>query len=82
MRWRAFRGWGEGEGTVVIMGDNRQLRIENMELWKVEVKAKLNNMIEAVKRKAQRVEVGTNATSFSQKVNEAREENERQKVTV
>ena len=40
VRWRAVRGWVEGEGAVVIMGDYRQLRIDKMELWKIEVKAK------------------------------------------
>ena len=24
VRWTAVKGWGEGEGAVVIMGDNRQ----------------------------------------------------------
>ena len=81
-RWRAVRGWGEGEGAVVIMGDNRQLRIDKMELWKVEVKAKLNNAIETAMRNAQEAEEGTAETSFSKKVNEAGEENERQTVTI
>ena len=77
VRWRAVRGWGEGEGAVVIMGDNRQLRIDKMELWKVEVKSKLNNTIEAAMRNSQKAEEGTDEKSFSQKVNEAGEENER-----
>ena len=64
------------------MGDNRQLRIDKMELWKVEVKAKLNNSIEAAMRNTQKAEAGTDETSFSQKVNEAGEENERQTVTI
>ncbi len=75
-------GWGEGEGAVVIMGDNRQLRIDKMELWKDEVKAKLNNAIEAAMRNAQKAEEGTDKTSFSQKVKEAGEEKERQRVTI
>ena len=54
--WRAVKGWGEGEGDVVIMGDNRQLRIDKMELWKVEVKEKLNDAIEAAMRNAQEAE--------------------------
>ncbi len=65
VRWRAVRGWGEGEGAVVIMGDNRQLRIDKMELWKVEVKAKLNNAMEAGMRNEQKVEEGTDKKSFS-----------------
>ena len=64
------------------MGDNRQLRIDKMELWKVEVKAKLNSAIEAAMRNAQEAEEGKDETSFSQKVNGAGEENERQTVTI
>ncbi len=68
MRWRDVRGCGEGEGAVVIMGDNRQLKIDKMELWKVEVKEKLNNTIETAMRNAQKAEEGTDETSVSQKV--------------
>ncbi len=47
-----------------------------MELWKVEVKDKLSKAIEAAMRNAQEAEEGLDKTTFSQKVNEAGEENE------
>ena len=46
------------------------------------MKAELNNAIEEAMRNAQKAEEEMDETSFSQKVNEAGEENERQRVTI
>ena len=80
--WRAVQGRGEGEGAVVIMGDKRQLRIDKMELWQVEVKNKLQLAIEAAMENARKVQEGENEILFSEKVNRTAEENNNQPVVI
>ena len=65
-----------------MMGDNRQLRIDKMELWRVEVNEKLNTAIESAMRNAQEAEKGLVEVTFSQKVNTAGEGNVEQTVAI
>ena len=67
--WRAVQGWGEGEGAMVMMGDNRELRIDKIDLWKGEVREKLEKAIEKAMLNAALSEAEGVEIEFSQKVN-------------
>ena len=60
----AVIGWGEGG---VIVTEHGQVRIDRMDMWKVEVRRKLEPAIEEAKRNAVRNAEGKETTLFLKK---------------